>query len=822
MNSCIETLNHWGDHFLNFAWPMLWQSSLLIATIFVLDFALRRKIRAAIRYALWLVVLVKLLLPPSLALPTSVTWWLPPSPQPPARPQTAAFVVNHGDQSAFTFPLQSQPSPAPIPPKMSAAAWSLAASGAVSAVLLAWLLFRWRQINQKVRRATASEELIPILHETRRLTHLRPGIRLKLTDDSMSPAVCGLFRPVILLPQSLVEKLSAGQLRAVLLHEAIHLRRGDVWVNCAQALLQIFYWWHPLLWLANARIRRVREEAVDDAVMLALRDDAEIYAPTLLEVAKLAFNRPLASLGLVGILESRSALRQRIERLVDFNAPKKAGLTIVSILGILVFSAVALPMGEPPEKTTAPALPSVRGDSNQTNSSVPTTDNLSTGTDDAQSQVTRVFQIDQTMKEDDLKKHLLEAGIKIPPTVLVYTDDGILLVRGSEEQQDLIERVALKLNGVSPKEVENIVNHSSKQKAAMTGENPTLTNLEMRVFKINTNVFYTALRKLPGLQTNNVPEMAKSLFSKLGVDLTAPGRSMPFNDRLGLLFVKATPSELDKIERVVQALNQTAPQIHIKAQFIEAPESDVESILKAGVAVDTKETNTVEILTTTNATALLRQLESRSGFENLAQPEAITTSGRQTQMRATEIVTVLTNINPLALKLPGVSSNELFLTERVECGPTFDVAPYVLADGYTINLKAIASVIEFLGYAKPTNSVIAYVDGQKQTVPVPLPKFRVREMSTPANLFDGQTLILSGPATSVIQTTKDKVPFLGDLPLVGGLFRSQTETSVRKNLIVLVTVTIVDPAGNRVHSNGKLPFNPATIPPQPNISTPSP
>jgi len=800
MNSCIETLNHWGDHFLNFAWPMLWQSSLLIATIFVLDFALRRKIRAAIRYALWLVVLVKLLLPPSLALPTSVTWWLPPSPQPPARPQTAAFVVNHGDQSAFTFPLQSQPSPAPIPPKMSAAAWSLAASGAVSAVLLAWLLFRWRQINQKVRRATASEELIPILHETRRLTHLRPGIRLKLTDDSMSPAVCGLFRPVILLPQSLVEKLSAGQLRAVLLHEAIHLRRGDVWVNCAQALLQIFYWWHPLLWLANARIRRVREEAVDDAVMLALRDDAEIYAPTLLEVAKLAFNRPLASLGLVGILESRSALRQRIERLVDFNAPKKAGLTIVSILGILVFSAVALPMGEPPEKTTAPALPSVRGDSNQTNSSVPTTDNLSNGTDDAQSQVTRVFQIDQPMKEDDLKKHLLEAGIKIPPTVLVYTDDGILLVRGSEEQQDLIERVALKLNGVSPKEVENIVNHSSKQKAAMTGENPTLTNLEMRVFKINTNVFYTALRKLPGLQTNNVPEMAKSLFSKLGVDLTAPGRSMPFNDRLGLLFVKATPSELDTIERIVQALNQFNPEIDIKARFIEVP--------KDSFVMPTTVSNSVAgqmtgILTDPNFRVVLHALEQRTGVESLAEPEAVTTSGRQTQMRATDRLTALTGINPLALKPPGVSSNELFLTEQVECGPVLDVVPYVLSDGYTVNLTTTASMIEFLGYAKSTNSVTAYVDGQTQTVPVPLPKFRIRKMSALVNLWDGQTMILGKP----------------DEQFTGPAGKSDDD---KKELLVFVTATVVDPAGNRLHSVDELPFNPSTTPPQPKFPSPSP
>ena len=84
--------------------------------------------------------------------------------------------------------------------------------------------------------------------------------------------------------------------------------------------------------------------------MLALRDEAESYAPTLLEVAKLALNRPLASLGLVGILESRHALRQRIERLVDFHPPRKAGLTLVSLLGILAFTAIAVPMGDGPDK----------------------------------------------------------------------------------------------------------------------------------------------------------------------------------------------------------------------------------------------------------------------------------------------------------------------------------------------------------------------------------------------------------------------------------------------------------------------------------------
>ena len=63
MNSLLGTLNVWGDHALRFAWPMLWQSSLLIGLVFALDWLLRRKVRPALRYALWLVVLVKLLLP---------------------------------------------------------------------------------------------------------------------------------------------------------------------------------------------------------------------------------------------------------------------------------------------------------------------------------------------------------------------------------------------------------------------------------------------------------------------------------------------------------------------------------------------------------------------------------------------------------------------------------------------------------------------------------------------------------------------------------------------------------------------------------------
>ncbi len=377
MNSFIEILNQCGENFLSFAWPMLWQASLLIAILFAVDFLLRRRMRASIRYALWLVVIVKLCVPPTLALPTSPAWWLRKIPPAAVTKPPAHYTVTYDNAPLPEISQVPLPTFIPPRPKLTNASWLLMVSFSISVALLGWLLVRWWQIARQVRRAATSERLNLIANQAQQFIGAKFNVAVKLTTNTMSPAVCGLFRPAILIPQSLAKNFSDEQLRAVLLHELVHLRRRDVWVNFLQALLQIFYWWHPLLWLANARIRRVREEAVDDVVMLALCDEAETYAPTLLEVAKLALNRPLASLGLVGILESRHALRQRIERLVDFRAPRHAGLTLVSLLGILAFTAVAVPMGGAPSGMTDATLPSVSNHLNPTNSTVSSTNNIS-------------------------------------------------------------------------------------------------------------------------------------------------------------------------------------------------------------------------------------------------------------------------------------------------------------------------------------------------------------------------------------------------------------------------------------------------------------
>lgn len=163
---------------------------------------------------------------------------------------------------------------------------------------------------------------------------------------------------------------------------------------------------------------------------------------------------------------------------------------------------------------------------------------------------------------------------------------------------------------------------------------------------------------------------------------------------------------------------------------------------------------------------------------------------------------------------PGVSAITP-TTQAIETGPLLDVVPYVLSDGYTLNLTLIPSVTEFAGYQTPPD--IANVTGGLNVVqlPVILPSFTIRQVLTTVNIWDGQTVILGGLVTSSTQTEKDQVPIVGDLPLVGRLFQSQTKAAVKKNLMIFVTATIVDPAGNRLHSDDELPFAQNAIPPQP-------
>lgn len=164
---------------------------------------------------------------------------------------------------------------------------------------------------------------------------------------------------------------------------------------------------------------------------------------------------------------------------------------------------------------------------------------------------------------------------------------------------------------------------------------------------------------------------------------------------------------------------------------------------------------------------------------------------------------------------PGVSAITPSV-QQVETGPVLDVVPDVLSDGYTINLTLIPSLIEFSGYQSPP-SLGAFSTGSLNVVllPTALPAFSVREVTTTVNVWDGQTVVLGGLVDSEVMDSKDSVPVLGDVPILGKLFQSSTKTEQKRNLMIFVTATMIDPAGNRVHSDDELPFAQSGIPQQP-------
>jgi Flp pilus assembly secretin CpaC len=208
----------------------------------------------------------------------------------------------------------------------------------------------------------------------------------------------------------------------------------------------------------------------------------------------------------------------------------------------------------------------------------------------------------------------------------------------------------------------------------------------------------------------------------------------------------------------------------------------------------------------------LRGLQTRS--EELAEPEAVTLSGRQTQMRATEVINVVTNF---FLKEMGTNVAIMPQIGQAETGPFLDTIPYVLSDGYTINLTTVVSVTRFLGYSSPTNTKTAFTSsGEKVSLPSILPVFDTHQAHASLNLWDDQTLVMEAIDPSPFQGSIDSdVPMLDDLPPIGDVVRNPGKTSPPKELLVFVTVTLVDPAGNRVHSEDELPFAETEIPPQP-------
>jgi len=165
---------------------------------------------------------------------------------------------------------------------------------------------------------------------------IESGVGVLETAPGSMPAACGLFRPVILLPAD-AREWSEERRKFVLLHEAAHVRRGDMATHFLARIALSLYWWNPLAWTAWREFLKERERAADDLVLNS-GARASDYAAHLLDIARSM--QSTAGVAAVAIPMARvSQLEGRLLAILDAGR-NRASFGRASVVAAVLLAAV--------------------------------------------------------------------------------------------------------------------------------------------------------------------------------------------------------------------------------------------------------------------------------------------------------------------------------------------------------------------------------------------------------------------------------------------------------------------------------------------------
>ncbi len=336
---------------------------------------------------------------------------------------------------------------------------------------------------------------------------------------------------------------------------------------------------------------------------------------------------------------------------------------------------------------------------------------------------------------------------------------------------------------------------------SMKGPDPT--PLYFRVIKVDPNTFEQGLRRLLAEPTaDNRTETLLGLTRRFliqlcGVDMTPP-KSFFYSHGEGSLLIYATLTDLDTIERAVEVLNISPHQVNIKTVFVELPKADARAFWeKFGYTNQPASPGRVRTTTLTAAEAegQLRRWKSPGGTNILGSIAVTTLDGRKSQAMIVDLRKIMTR-----------DANGRPKPETVSLGPTLDITPHLTEDQLRVEMDLGAKVVDLVGYnGTPLSSPIPSASGANSasaTPPLAVPRVRVARPTAPVPVEDGHTVVLGNFAIEDVGALEERVPVLGDIPVIGRLFRSEFEQANGSDILVFVTPTIIDPAGNPIRAPG--------------------
>ena len=396
---------------------------------------------------------------------------------------------------------------------------------------------------------------------------------------------------------------------------------------------------------------------------------------------------------------------------------------------------------------------------------------------------------------------LQSMGVSFPPgaSATFWPHSGTLIVRNTQDNLDFVDALVDQANVSQPKQVE------IESKFVEINQN-NLKELGfdwlLGPFSLNGKVFGAG-----GTAGNGVP-----LLNTKGVS------NFPFNDANG------NPIGQDPVTSGNRSGN-----FAISANALDA-------LLMPGLGqvagVAPGIFGLAGVFTNPQFQVVIRALNQKKGIDLLSAPSVTTKSGQRA------IIEVIREFRyPRTYTQPQVPAIAASTTGAVgavpvvvtpttpqdwetrNTGVTLEVEPVVGGDATTIDLNLVPQVVEFEGFINYGSPIFAVgvntaagisISNSVLLTPnvINQPVFSTRKVTTSVSVYDGQTVVLGGLMREDVQKTEDKVPIIGDIPLVGRAFRSNVEQHTKKNLVIFVTARIITPAGlplNEEEEEGLLP-----------------
>ena len=303
----------------------LWQSTVVAAVAWTLAAALRKN-QARTRYWIWLIASMKFLLPFSLL--TSTGEWLKllvaaPVVEKPALANVMEQIVQPFPQTQL-FEATERVVSAHRTNYLPVLLVSIWICGALIVVLRC--ARGWIRIHAAVRAASplGLAAAVPVLSS--------PAL--------IEPGIFGIFRPVLLLPEGILERLAPEQLKAIVAHEMCHVRWRDNLTFALPMIVEALFWFHPAVWWIGVRLVEERERACDEAVLEA-GNGAQVYAEGILNVCKFYVESPLECVAGV----SGSDLKKRVLRIMSHRSGVALDFGRRALLMAAAVLVLTLPIG---------------------------------------------------------------------------------------------------------------------------------------------------------------------------------------------------------------------------------------------------------------------------------------------------------------------------------------------------------------------------------------------------------------------------------------------------------------------------------------------